>query len=139
MIAAAAGGFADGRAGLLGHLGVINERQVLRPADVEENLDAHLSRQLKEPVRRDVVDPDAVPAHRQDLLEVLARLTAGGEVMAVGVGREGAVRDAFNVELLVAEPEELPVAADAVGRRVDDALAAFDARVGGLATNESTL
>ena len=42
-----------------------------------------------------------------------------GKWLAVRVRRERAVRDAFDVELLVPEAEEFPVAADAIGDRLD--------------------
>src|SRR5207248_1684388 len=99
-----------------------DEGEILGPRDVEENLQAHLLREVQEPPRREVVNADAVGPHLDDLIEILAGVGGAGEWLALGVGRERAVGDAFDVKFVCPEPEEFSVPPHAVGYGLGAAL-----------------
>ena len=109
---------------LLGDLAIVAKREILRPGYVEENLQAVFISQIEKPFRGVVIDANAVGPELPHLSEVFGGLLAAGEELAGAIGGEGAVGDAFDVELFVAEAEEFSVPADAVGGRIDNALPA---------------
>jgi hypothetical protein len=124
VIAAAAGGFAHGGVGLGGDIFVVDEREIFWPGDVEENLQAVLIGQIAKPFRRVMVNAEAIGPQLAHLSKVAGGLLAIGEKLAGAIGGKGAVGDALDVEFLVAEPEKLAIAANAVGGRLDPPLPA---------------
>src|SRR5690349_19967670 len=98
MISAAFAGGADGVVRHLRQFSIPDERQVLRPGDVEENLQAMLKRQIEKPLRRRVIDARAVAAQLRDLLEILLGLLWRRKRIAIRVRFERAVRNALHVK-----------------------------------------
>ena len=74
---------------------------------------------IEKPKRRGVINSHHVQADLAYLGEITLDLFRPAKIMTFGVGREGTVSDAFDVEFFFAEPEEFSVAADPVG---DDAV-----------------
>src|SRR5689334_22063218 len=115
MIAAGSGAIANAVAGELTNLRVADEGQVLWPADIDEDLQAHVLSEVHEPARRDVIDPQAIGAQIAHLLEIAPHLLARGKRKAVTVRGKRPVGNALHIELLSSKAKELPVTPNTVG------------------------
>jgi hypothetical protein len=124
VVAAGAGAVAHRLVRLPRHLRVADEREVLGPGDVQEDLQPELLGHVQEPLRRHVVDADAVGAEGGELLEVPPDLVALRQRQPFTAGGEGAVGDALDVELLGPQAEELAVPPDPVRHRLGASLPA---------------
>ena len=106
-------GVTHGGAGVGARRRRIQKEEVLSPRNVHEHFQPVFLREVEEPVRRHVIDPQRIGAEFADAREVQERLLARGVGFARGVGGERPVSDAARVELGLAEPEELSIHADA--------------------------
>ena len=88
---------------------IVEERDVLRPRQPDHHAQAVPRGLVEQVAARRRVDADRVDAELRHQPEVLGDLADGGELIAVRVGRERAVRDALDQEPLVAGAQELAV------------------------------
>src|SRR4051812_14387118 len=123
MISAALGGGSHRIVRHLGELRIVDERKILGPGDVEEDLQAVLLGEIEKPFRRRVIDANAVAAEVNDLLKIALGLSGRRKRIAVGVRLERAVGNALHIELLITQAEEFAIAADTIGHRFGAALA----------------
>ena len=91
----------------------LEEGDVVLPRDADHHAEVVLGGEIEQPGRRHGVGPDRVDPVRGHGREVALDRLSGRELVAGLVARERPVRDAPDVELLVAEPEKLSACDDA--------------------------
>ncbi len=82
-------------------------------------------RQIEQPARRNVINPQAVGPQLAHLLEIFFDLIPRGERHPHPIGRKRAVSHPFDIEFFVTQAEEFAVAANAIGHHLLNALAAM--------------
>ena len=99
---------------LLADLAVVEKLDVFGPGDRDNRAHPVIAANIEKPLRRDVVNADDVHPEFAHHLEILRGAFGRREEIAVGIGPEGAVSDAFEEEFLVSRKEKLRTGAHAL-------------------------
>ena len=93
-------------------LPVVQERDVLRPRQADHHAQAAARSLVQQIDARRGVGADRVDAEARHEREVFGDSWEGWELIPVGIGREGAVRDALDEKPVLAEAQKLNVDID---------------------------
>ena len=95
---------------------VVEEGDVLRPGEADHYAQPVPRGFVQQVESRRRVGADRVDAEIRHQAEVFGDAGARRKLITVGIGRKGAVGDAFDEEAVVAGAQELPVGRQALGR-----------------------
>lgn len=84
----------------------IKKGDMLFPGEPDQNAQTIFGGNVEQPARRDRIDADGVKAARGHLREISTNLFGRVIFTAVGLGAEGAVGDASDVEFFIAREKE---------------------------------
>src|SRR6476620_5014185 len=86
---------------------LVEERDVLFPAEADHHTKSVLEGNVEQPSRRDCVGADGVRSHARDAREIGRYCFRIVIQASVGAWREGSIRDASDEKLFVADKNEL--------------------------------
>ena len=105
----------DGGLGRLADFSIIEEFEVFRPGNGNQGADAEFLAEIEKPTGWDIVDPDEVHAGLAHQFKIGAGFFRIPEMLALGVGSEGAVGHSLDEKLFISLEKKLRTNAHGTG------------------------